>query len=488
MAGQVAQVRESISDLRREKIPHKLLYRVADLSRRAGVPALGLRVLRPIVRDEKPSSAKENPREKALYSALLTMVGASDEALEILGELKDSVAESLFYTALAHVSQWNYPAALPLLEAYIKRGEINDYQRMVGKLNLLSCYVFCEKFAEAEVLFNEVLITTREKGWLLLQGIALENGARLRMDQGQWDQALAPLEEAANVLRDSTNVQLFVKKWKALMPLRRNGARAETLDPVRELRAEAMKIGHFETVRDCDYYLALATSHQDLFNRLYFGTPFAAFRDRLLRKAGLSYVRPTTYLLMGDGLAKPERIFDLQVGTEVDGTAKLKAGQKLHLLLRGLCRDFYRPVLIGTLFGSVCPGEFYDPANATKKVDELVRRLRLWIKESELPFEVVVENNSYRLSNLGFVALRVADPIGEMSSAVVEAPLNFNLQKVRQRLENDDFSCAHVAEILELSTRRASTLLSQAVQAGELSRSGEGRATRYRFTTNRGQK
>jgi hypothetical protein len=241
-------------------------------------------------------------------------------------------------------------------------------------------------------------------------------------------------------------------------------------------------------VRDCDYYLALATSHQDLFNRLYFGTPFASFRDRLLRKAGSSYVRPTTYLLMSDGLVKPERIFDLQVGTEVEGTAKLKAGQKLHLLLRGLCRDFYRPVLIGTLFGSVCPGEFYDPANATKKVDELVRRLRLWIKESEFPFEVVVENNSYRLSNLGSVALRVADPIGETTSAVVEAPLNFNLQKVRQSLENDEFSCARVAEILEMSTRRASTLLSQAVQAGELSRSGEGRATRYRFTTNRGQK
>lgn len=475
--GDMAAVRAHLPTLRRDKIHREDLVTVAELSRRVGLHDIGLKVLRPVMHPASGRRASSNDREKAVYAALLIKIGAIEEAIGYLEHPNPEVPETLLYRGYAHVAQWDYPAAIPYLHNYSNLESVTEYQRITAQVNLAAALVFTEQFEQAEALLKTILRATRLNDWRLLHGGALEISARSAMGRKDWASASARLEEAERHYNSQSNAQLFVKKWKALMPLLRGDASAGDFHQVEILRNEAIKAKHWETIRDCDYHLALARSDQDLFSRVFFGTPFPRFRERM-RKNREGFFIPSSYFWQCGGTGG--RQFDVENGREMNGPAVLKPGQKLHLFTKALVQDFYRPSLLGNIHSKVFPGVHYDPVHSSRRISDLIRRLRQWFKENEIPLEIMVLDGAFRVHANGPIQLHLENPdlnLSDSSSIALET----QLKSLHSFWPTEEFSTQAAADRLQISRRAANLLLARATEEGRIIRIGQGPTTRYRF-------
>lgn len=475
--GDLNGVRRQLSVLRKHELQRGDLVTVAELSRRVGLYDLGLKFLRPVMQPSSRRHLKPSDQEKAIYAALLIKVGAIEEALGYLARPNPEVPETLLFRGYAHVAQWDYTSAEPFLRAYSELGSVTEYQRTTALVNLASALVFNERFDQVEALLRNLENTTRANGWTLLLGGVQEILARSAMGQKKWDEARARLDEAERQYRSESNVLLFTRKWKTLLPLVREAATKADIENVVALRSGAHHAKHWETVRDCDYYLALAKRDQDLFSRVYFGTPFMRFRERMLRN-NCGLVAPEKYFWECGGSGG--RAFDIERGQELNGSATLKPGQKLHLFAKALVQDFYKPSLLGNIHSKIFPGVHFDPAHSSRRVSDLIRRFRQWLIENEIPLEVKVHDGAFLLEATGPIRLALENQDSKRVSPG-EVGLNAQLSALREAVNETEFSSQAAAGHLNISRRAANLILARAVEERVLVRVGQGPLTRYRF-------
>src|SRR5580693_8326698 len=84
--GQFRQVRSALKTLRLDRLSRLQRVSVANLARRAGQASMAISILNPVVRGAK-GSAGGSEREKVEYAVALSIVGAVEEALEILDRI-----------------------------------------------------------------------------------------------------------------------------------------------------------------------------------------------------------------------------------------------------------------------------------------------------------------------------------------------------------------------------------------------------------------
>lgn len=276
-----------LRELARSKVPRENALRVANLARRANLPLLAIRLLYPIVRPSSKVPVVPTDKEKAEYAGNLLRIGAAIEANRILKGINTSKApEALLFGAFACFSQWDYASAIPLLSGYIVSPLLDDYQKLVGKVNLSAALVFEREHDRAGTLLEEILKQTGDGHFPLLYGNALELSAQNMLLQGKLDEAESYLTRSERELARSGGLDaFFVRKWKSIIRMLRKPARAKdaNLDSTRE---EARSRSHWETIRDCDFFEAVHNEDKELLTHLYFGTPFASFRTRVLRHLG----------------------------------------------------------------------------------------------------------------------------------------------------------------------------------------------------------
>ena len=139
VSGHGAEARRLLRSLVEKKVPRAERLSLATLARRSNLHGVALRPLNPVVRPTGKRRRSLTDKEKAEYAASLSYIGAAPEALAILRTVNaDGVPESLLYQAFAHFSQWDYAAPIPLLRKYLQSSLITDYQRLIGKVNLLA--------------------------------------------------------------------------------------------------------------------------------------------------------------------------------------------------------------------------------------------------------------------------------------------------------------------------------------------------------------
>lgn len=466
--GRVDLARVTLLAIGASSIPRKELATAADLARRLGAWDLGLRLLKPVVRPvELKRDATE--AEMCVYAALLIKVGATAEALAILAETKDAAVRHL-YAAFAHQSRWDYRAAIPSLEAYLEASEPTPYQRTTALVNLAAACVYVEDFARADRLLEDILVRTRENDWGLLAAGALEIKASTAIHRRDWTLAETLLSETESRVSGRTNVTLFAQKWHALLPLLRDGNSPGARARVAGLRDSAARQGHWETVRDCDFYVACATGDPAAFAHVYFGTPYPSYRARIANARPPGLELPATYVREGQGGAA--RTLDVSSGRDLRGGA-LKAGQKPHRLLAALARDFYRPALVGAVAAEVFPGEFFDRDHTPKRIFALLTRLRTWVSEQELEIAVVAERGTYRIDLPGETGLR-------LDGESITIPTSYRVNELADAFGGRAFTADDAAKSLGLSLRSVHAILNEGVASGRLLRTGRARRTRYR--------
>src|SRR5688572_19348862 len=85
--GKGGEASAEIARLAQRKVPHAAQAELANLAWRAGLPALGIRILHSAVRPPERSPREATSKEKAEYAACLIKLGALEEGVELLSSV-----------------------------------------------------------------------------------------------------------------------------------------------------------------------------------------------------------------------------------------------------------------------------------------------------------------------------------------------------------------------------------------------------------------
>lgn len=463
--GKGLQVSAAIAELDFTSLPREVRLPLAKLARRANQPQTALKILSKLVNETKKSYRSDaSPEEFAEYGILLCQIGAHAEGIKILeAPLVAGIAETLLFRSFCLFSEWRYAEAEPLLRRFIDSGEISDYQRAIGRVNLLSVLLNIERHEQARAEADELEADFRASSYRRLLANVLEMKAQLDFFEGRFEPAQAALDEAASILdEDKTSDRLFIDKWRSVIAANRT----RNAEPLILLREQALSRRRWESVREADYYRFLLTGDESLFRHLHCGTPHAAYRDRLLRRTMLL---PDESYVLGNGPA----VFDVRAGT-CGAETIAPPGKKIHRLLCKLLSDFYRPAQISQLFAAVFPDEHFNVFSSPVRVHQLIFRARQALRKSGLPLRITENDGLFHFhvdKGLSLLFRGRAEAIG--------SPDEGHADRLLDHFETAPFTALEARQALGFSASTLNRALKFALASGRLIQLGRGPKTRY---------
>ncbi|MGE4131990.1 MAG: hypothetical protein AB7F86_10160 [Bdellovibrionales bacterium] len=389
-SGSARAVAAKLMRLNLQQVPQNYRLAVSNICRRVGLVTQGLRLLSPIVRPSNRRRMFEpaSQAEQAEYSVLLLRRGITGEASEILARIDtNAVPEALLFKAFCSFKRWDYAGAVPHLEKYV-RSDISNYSRMVGRVNLAAALIGASEYQKAKEILANLDELVQEQPFGRLHGNCLELRAQVEIIQDRFDDGLKYLTEAEDLLQGMPTMdRFFVTKWRLIA----NGLKTRTVEPFHELRQLATEKGDWETAREADRFLLRVRNDQEIFEHLVFGTPFEAYRQKVLEGGSLSLVHDT-YLWGQDSDVKLNFV-DLSANR----IEKILDWGKCLELLEVLSRDFYAPRSLGALFSELWPGEYFDVFSSPMRLHQIVYRTRGLLKELNAPYLIEESSGQYRL-------------------------------------------------------------------------------------------
>jgi tetratricopeptide (TPR) repeat protein len=461
--GKISEVIDILSQVNLAGVPRILRQSLAKTCRRVDLVSHGLRLLQPIIRNEKLQIEPATPGEISEYSVLLSRNGSRQEAISLLEKVKaDVTPEASLYLAYCHISNWDYGKATGLLELFLKSAA-DDYSKLIARVNLIAAYLAVSQMDSAEELLATTIPLAESAGAARLVGNCYELRARLFLHRGNFSESRADLDRSLKIFTGSQSYdRLFIDKWQAVMA----ALEQNSVDPLVEFRKQAVANKEWESVREVDLYIVKIQFEQRLLDYVLFGTPMESFRQRILTETNR---RPSDHFVFGQS---GHRCLDLKTGSMDQGD--FNSGKKMHRVITALVRDFYAPRNIGTLFAEICPDEYFDVNSSSRRVKQLLLRTRQWFKENKIPATIEQNDGSYRLA--------VEGPFGfiiPLESGLIDS----NSMQWKQ-LESKfpigiRFSAKQACEALNWPRSSFLLIIDWALKTGRVGKYGQGKATFY---------
>lgn len=447
-----------------------------NLAWRCGLAPLGIRFLHPVIRThgrlrDQPGSFEE----RLEYAACLVKLGRIKEANDLMLPIDSALfPKILLYRAFAHISEWNYPDAIGLIKSYLV-SETDEYFQSVGQVNLAESLIAMRQFLGAEALLRQCMNRSKIQCNHLVYAKVLELYAQLSIATGQWKRADTFLAEAQLTFGNSPlKDMLFIGKWRAISQLWQHPDAPDTGALLKEVRALANKVNHWETLRDLDRHEAIVKKDENLMIHLFFGTPFETFRKELLIDFGQPLRTDCYDWTLGEGTSSLS--FDLiQVAIRTSSRRDSRLSRTIHRALVSLCSDFYRPWQLARLHAELYPNEYYHPVSSPIRVHAVIGRLRTWFKKQKFPVTIRSYQDTYRLE-----CTDKAITIRTYAPRILADPASVLLAQIARRWPNGPFTSRGVSVELKVSTVTAFRILIAGEKAGRILRFGKGKNTRYR--------
>lgn len=476
--GHQGQARKKFLALNFKRIPRNLALPFADMARRMNMPKITLKILKPIVRAETTINPLPTDQEKALYATALSRLGVFDETLTLLKNINnDTAPESLLFQAAVFMLQWDYEAAIPLLRKYISVPTLSVYDRLVAQVNLASALIWNGQNSAGDLLLKEVWSEIGKqpqlKSFKIIHGYSVELAAESKILASEWSKAQWFTLHGQRLLTGThSRYEFYAKKWKAVLILLWKPEDPAALASLHFIKSEAFKLSEWEIARDCDFFEALAFRNDELFIKVFLGTPFPKFRERILRIYKPQFEIPDS-ILWRLGPQKTEGpTFDIEEFGAGTKSALIRT-PILYSLFQILTRDFYKPVALGTVASELYPGEHYNPNSSPLKIQQVIKRLRQWFKENSIPLDVELKKEHLALVSDVACALKINRVTSQISKE------KFLMLQLKKKYGKDMFTSHEAATVLGLSPRTIQRLLIQALELKWLVRDGAGPSTRY---------
>lgn len=489
--GQGQQVARELRHIPREEIPLEQLAKIANLTSRINQPSIGLRLLYPRLRAE--SNLKVGMALDAFteYAGCLIEVGALSEARQVLRDLRGRTPRSKFYSALLLFKEWNYEAAIPLLEEYLQHLQQvtpGDYHQLVVRVNLASSYVNTQQWEKGLAFLAELKTELKTKGHWLLLGNCYEIESQIYYAQKDHAQALLALTESERHLGQSKNMGwVYCKKWQFLNRIyqdKRGGQfdARKLVDEYESVKALAYGMGSWESLRELDLHWALLTGHSQLLNHVYFGSPSPQYREkihRLIRDEAreLEVAGGYDWVPLQEPGETPQLIDFKGLIGEFNEKGRSFLLKKLLLILFS---DFYAPFRIGQLFSTLFEGEFYDLETSPDRVFQLIRRLRGWLEEKDAGCAIHSGSRGYTVR---FTKNRGVSLERSLVEQGLQTKAKLHYLHLHERFGQNAFTSNDVGQSLGCSARTANRVLKELKAEGKVESTGKGRFTKFRLVS-----
>ena len=450
---------------------------LARLANRNNAYVLALRILYPFIREDREKKLVASSEILNIYATSLMWIGALEEAKNCLSRI-DGLTDALLTEAFVLFAQWNYQQAIPLLLRYINSTKTTDYQKLVGKINLLASLIATGQLKEARTLSDSLMkVLSQNPLYRLLYGNSLELRAQIEILENSFEAALRTLNESEKALsKQAGRYLLYVRKWRAIAEIGISNQNQTALNNLALVKQEAVQLRNWETIRDCDFHLARLTNNQELQQRILLGTPYKGYHDRIqsIFNVSLQTSRDLKYC-PGNPLSQIQSI-GLDLNQVSENSFFTSSSWPLIQLMT---KDIYRPPRMGLVFSGLYKDEYFDPFTSPQRVRNSVFRFNEWAEACDNKFRIKVLNGDFILS--GPEGVSVACTQNSRPLASWQAALKF----FKSSNESRSFTSAELAKVLGITQRSASGILKKAVTSNKLQKISSGKNSRYIFFSGR---
>ncbi|MGE0762880.1 MAG: hypothetical protein AB7N80_06350 [Bdellovibrionales bacterium] len=479
--GRHALCRDALKKQNPQKIPREWASRFADLAVRTHLPLFALKALHALVFSDNTLNKPATNLEFMTYARSLYHLGAVADAIQILNKVDiKAEPEVLFLRACANIFDWNYPAAISDLKAYLAAPDIAPYRRLVGKVNLAAAYINVGDWVEADEALAEVQYECEAGAYQLLLGNSLELRSQVEIFQGRFEKALVALERAQELLQTQGALySLYVEKWKAVCHCLQRPS-SENIQQLERVRQKANELGHWGTLRECDLFEAIANRDETLIRKVIMGTPSEFYRQRARRlfKTEIVFRGQYRWKIKGDAEGE-EQTFDPY--RKAPNQPALYEKPMLLSLFEALASDFYQPFNLSILFNKVYVGEKFNPFSSPARVLQLLRRLDRWFKENRIPLRVRFKKSEFCLKSITNVEVIVQ----RGKDLALLSPKKRQLMDLKLILKEKSLSVEKIRQRMGLSESSTRRLLRRGLVEGHIKKIGTGRGTVYQAASAR---
>lgn len=467
--GQGQKVRDLLTKIQRRGVPRDQLVECAHLARRVGMFSFAINIL---FRSVYQEVGKPDPDHVAEYAANSSAAGNYVEAArlfeslpeEILGSYAIEYADSLF-------KMWDYQKACAHLENHAPEN-YQSYREMVYGLNLASALIETGQINKAKPLLLKLSKVSEDNSWDIIWANAKELYGQVQFYEKDYSRAEELFSSSEDLLRSSGNVSwLYSRKWRVVIELAQNGWSAPMALKLNEVKKLAREFMHWETLRECDFYEALFSENEVLFQRVYFGTPHETYRERILKRTGERFsLNPKVPL----GRLRPEFQHNLDVawGDFAEDSEPLKLTTQSRKLLQVLVSDLYRPVSIYEIFQVVFDEPYFNPFSSKDRTYKAIAALKKSL-EGHPSKASVTARKGYGYRFRAESQINLIYPHGQAENEG---------HPLLKKISAESFSRKEFCEALGLKDRSGSRQLKALVEEGALQKVGSGAATRYKKT------
>ena len=476
--GKASDVAVILSALSKGDIPPPLFEKIANLAWRTGCPQVGIKILFNDIRINQNLREHPNPGMVAEYAGCLIELGAIGEARILLKQVEKKNHRADFFLAMIALKEWDYETASAKLEAYSATVK-DSYERHVVTINLLATYVYLTKYEKALKLLAEIKAELSKGKLTQLLGNCLEIESQIHIGRDEFAEAASCLTEAESLLATSKNMGwLYCKKWRFYVKLKQSEKPQELGSEFLSLRKHALGLKGWETLRDLDFLWAMTTKNKYLFHRVYFGSPADNYRQRILKSAkthfsSLKFDQEFIWNSQAD-YSQVKNKFELDSLLSDKGIP----GFLPKKLLRVLFLDFYSPFRVGHLFSLLFPEDYFDFESSPGRVFQLLQRVRLGLKDLDVPVELDTSTGGYRLKSSEGCGIQIAY---NEKQKLPDDKLEIDLGDLKAKFLDKLFSASEVGKKLNKSQRTVNRMIKQLLEDGNLVSEGKARSTKYRF-------
>lgn len=469
-AGHTDEAVQMLQKINLSQVPREFALELGTLCRRAGALSQALRILRPIVlAGSSGLSVSATPAEVGEYSISLFKSGCVYEALHWLDTIKgQEVGEADLYRGYAHIMEWDYHHAVKPLKNFIQQAP-DSFTKLVAKVNLSAALINTNQLSIADELIQANIFEAEKYNNLRLKANSYELLSQIAFKRTNYEEASDYIEKAWQILSvDKSIDQLFLIKWQAILA----AVKSNDITKLITAKNAAKERSHFETLRDLDFYELKIKFSQETFNKLYCGTPFVAYREKLKQEFG-NQIDADRVFTLGEG---PSTVLDIE-SMSIDDVPFTITPQ-LHHTFMAIWSDLYRPRSVGSLFEKIFQGEYFDINSSPNRVHRLVARLRTWLKIHDLPVTIDFEHGGFVGRIDGHLQLRLKAHDGEDESPKPGLELKWTRAELLLK-DMAEFSAEELAEKIEQNHSSATRLLKWATANNKVIKKGAGRSCRY---------
>ncbi len=378
--GEFHQAKDIVLNFEYSKLSREIIAPFCSLLRRLGLNHQVIDLLNPIIRPKVKKIIEPSDLELVEYAGALVRLGLTFEGFEILSRVNPKTTPRAFLiSGFAYIAESDYVNANLVFNQYLKNKEKQDpYEVKIAKINILQGYTYLNEHYKAEKLIGELEKELDPRKNKLLYVSLLEFKAEIYRQQGCFKRAIELVNQAVTLLGESGTIdELLILKQKAVIIADCFGE----LKELKEVRKKAHEFKHVDTIRECDLFLSFFEENSELAKKLYWGTPYKCYRDRVLKLTAHLFKKDDfKEITIGGGRGEVIELNNLK-GAKVNNVP--------HRIFKILIGDFYTGQSKLKIFNQLFPGEHYSPSHSANRVQQGLQRLKQIIKSENLPFKIL---------------------------------------------------------------------------------------------------